>query len=376
MAYKADGAELCPRTPTGGMFGLEEELVYGDEARGLVAGSTVLVTGAGGSIGSELVRQARRLGAARVICVDRDEYSLYRLQLESSGQALLTGDELVLADVGSRVQMADVFKRHHPDLVFHAAACKHLPLLERHPAIAVMTNVAGTMNVATLAAEHGTRRFVNISTDKAANPDSVLGMTKRLAEIVTVQLAVGTLPASVRFGNVFASRGSFIETLAWQVSRGLPVTITDAAMTRYFMTIPRAAGLVISASYLSDGLSTFILEMGAPHRIVDLVTAYASACGYPAPEIRFTGRREGEKLAEDLVGSAETPRPTAHPAITAVDALAVRLDDISALCGAAAASASSNVIRRMLHSLMLDISAPSHDSAITPAAGPIVEEVL
>jgi FlaA1/EpsC-like NDP-sugar epimerase len=339
------------------MFGLEGAPVYGAEAREVIAGRNVLITGAGGSIGSELVRQARELGAAKVVCVDRDEYALYRLQLDGTGQALLTDDTVVLADVASRAQLAAVFRRHRPDVVFHAAACKHLPLLERYPAVAVTTNVAGTMNVASLAAEFGVRRLVNISTDKAANPTSVLGLTKRLAEIVTVQLATGAQPASVRFGNVFASRGSFVETLAYQVSRGLPVTITDPAMSRYFMTIPRAAGLVIEAAFLADGLSTFVLEMGQPRVIVDLVTRYAAGCGYPVPTIRFTGRRAGEKLGEELVADGETPRPTLHPAITAVDAVTVPLDGIVALCGAAAASASPGVIRKMLGHLALELAA-------------------
>ena len=185
--------------------------------------------------------------------------------------------------------------------LFHAAACKHLPLPGRYPAVAVTANMAGTMNVPSLAAESGVRRLVNVPTDKAANPASVPGMTKRLAEIVTVQLAAGARPASVRFGNVLASRGSFAETLTYQVSRGLPATITDPAMSRYFMTIPRAAGLVTEAAFPADGLSTFILETGQPRVIAD----------------------------------GETPRPTPHPAITAVDAVTVPLDGIVALCGAA-----------------------------------------
>ncbi|HEX3959459.1 MAG TPA: polysaccharide biosynthesis protein [Trebonia sp.] len=289
-------------------------------AQALVRGAVVLVTGAGGSIGSELVRQLAVLGAAKVVCVDRDEYALYRLQLGLTGQAMLTDDSIVLADVASMPQMAAVFAEHQPGLVFHAAACKQLPLLERAPAQAIVTNVHGTMNVATLAARYGASHFVNISTDKAARPVSVLGMTKRLAEIASAHCArgVSTLAASVRFGNVFASRGSFIETLAHQLSARLPVTITDPDMARFFMTIPQAAGLVIEAAVMADGKSIFTLDMGEPHSILRIAQRYARLAGVTEPEIVCLGRRPGEKLDEELFGPDEVRHPTAHPRITAV----------------------------------------------------------
>jgi FlaA1/EpsC-like NDP-sugar epimerase len=286
----------------------------------LVRTNTVLVTGAGGSIGSELVRQLHALGAGRVVCVDRDEYALYRLQLGLTGQAMLTDDTMILADVASRPQMEQVFAEHQPRLVFHAAACKQLPLLERAPAQAIVTNVHGTMTVAALAAQYGAAQFVNVSTDKAARPVSVLGMTKRVAEIAAARCARGiaTLAASVRFGNVFASRGSFIETLAHQVAAGLPVTITDPDMARYFMTIPQAAGLVIEAAVMADNTSIFTLDMGEPHSIVEIARRYAFHAGIAEPEIICTGRRPGEKLGEELTGPGEVFYPTAHPRITAV----------------------------------------------------------
>lgn len=302
------------------ILGRELPPVYSPRARLLVKNTVVLVTGAGGSIGSELVRQMNHLGAARVICVDRDEYALYRLQLGLTGQAMLTDDSMILADVASRPQMEAVFAAYQPQLVFHAAACKQLPLLERAPAQAIMTNVHGTMNVAALATEYGVGHFVNISTDKAARPVSVLGMTKRVAEIVTAHCAGGlsTMTASVRFGNVFASRGSFIETLAHQIGAGLPVTITDPDMARFFMTIPQAVSLVLEAAVMADNESIFTLDMGDRYSILEIARRYAALAGVTDPVFVCTGRRPGERLEEELAGPGEVPRPTVHPSISAL----------------------------------------------------------
>jgi FlaA1/EpsC-like NDP-sugar epimerase len=298
------------------------------QARALVKDSTVLVTGAGGSIGSELVRQLSLLGARTVVCVDRDEYALYKLQLGLTGRAMLTDESMVLADVASQPQMDAVFAAHRPGLVFHAAACKQLPLLERAPAQAILTNVLGTMNVAALATDYAADRFVNISTDKAARPASVLGMTKRLAELVTAAYAgSATSSASVRFGNVFASRGSFIETLSYQVSAGLPITITDPHMARFFMTIPQAVGLVIEAATMADGKSIFMLDMGESHSIVNIAQRYATLAGAGELEIVCTGRRTGEKLDEELSGPGEVAHPTDHQSISAIPVDPLGLDD-------------------------------------------------
>ena len=339
----------CPHAVApgaGAILGRDLPPVYSPQAAALVRGSTVLVTGAGGSIGGELVRQLTGLQAGRVLCVDRDEYALYRLQLGLTGRAMLTDETMILADVASAPQMAAVFAEHRPELVFHAAACKHLPLLERAPAQAIVTNVHGTMTVAALAARYGAARFVNVSTDKAANPVSVLGMTKRVAEIAAARGArrAGTLTASVRFGNVFASRGSFIETLAHQLSARLPVTITDPDMARYFMTIPQAAGLVIEAAVMADNQSIFTLDMGEPHSILEIARRYALLAGIADPEIICTGRRPGEKLGEELTGPGEVQSATAHPRIMAVamepggraDDLAIRSLVRAAFSGVAA----------------------------------------
>lgn len=347
------------------LFGHNDRPVQGPEARLLVEDQTVLVTGAGGTIGGGIVRQAVALGAKKVVCVDRDEYALYRLQLGLTDSALLTDDTVVLADIQSRAQLDEIFSKHHPKLVFHAAACKHLPLLERFVAQAILTNVLGTRNVASVSAEYGVRRFVNISTDKAARPISVLGMTKRLAEISAAQNGTpATRVASVRFGNVFASRGSFIETLAWQIAKGHPVTITDPAMTRYFMTVGQAVGLVIEAAVMADGRSTYVLDMGDSHRIVDVVRRYTDLTGCGEPEIVYTGRRQGEKFGEELVSPQEIARPTTHPLITSIPLRGeVPPDAITALCDAAGAGEPADALRRDMGALL----------ASQPALVPVLE---
>lgn len=349
----------------GNLLGVDPQPVYGAEARDLIAGRVVLVTGAGGSIGSELARQLTALGAARVACADRDEYALYRLSLSLTGTALLDDENLILADVTSRPQMQALFASVAPDLVFHAAACKHLPLLERAPAQAILANVAGTANVAEAAAASGAQVLVNISTDKAASPVSVLGYSKRLAEITAAQHASDvTRVASVRFGNVFASRGSFMETLAHQVGNGLPVTVTDPAMTRYFMTIPQAAGLVIEAAVMAGSASVFVLDMGEPHSITGIVRRYAAQCGIHA-DIRFTGRRPGEKLSEELTGPGEDAKATAHPRITAIPVNCAETDPetISALCDAAARGTDPGLLRDALEILACGPAQPAVQAA-------------
>ncbi len=326
---------------------------YGRPARDLIGGARVLVTGAGGSIGSELVRQIRAMHPAAVTAVDRDEYGLYRLELAATGQALLADPALVLADVTSRPDMDRVFAEHCPEVVFHAAAVKHVPLLERFPAEAIRVNVGGTATVAALCAGYSAR-LVNVSTDKAADPANVLGMTKRLAEVAA--LGAGTGACSVRFGNVFNSRGSFIETLTWQITGGLPVTLTDARMYRYFMTIPQAAGLVIEAAVMADGESTFVLDMGSPYRVETIVRRYAGLIRPDTdPGIVYTGARQGEKMTEVLGGRGEVPRPTAHPRITAVrvreDGTAATLAEIVALIAAAADGEPPELLRKQLAAL-------------------------
>jgi FlaA1/EpsC-like NDP-sugar epimerase len=286
--------------------------------RHLLAGRRVLVTGAGGSIGSEIARQVAAAGPARLLLLEHDETHLHEL-LGTLGDAPSVP---LLADIRHREHVAQLFLQHRPEIVFHAAAHKHVPLLEAHPCEAVKTNVMGTRNVVDAAVGAGTERFVLVSTDKAVDPSSVMGATKRIGEVMT--LAAGT-PArrysAVRFGNVLGSRGSVIPTFARQIEAGGPVTVTDARMTRFFMSIPEAVQLVLQAAALSDGGEIFMLEMGEPVRIIDLAKRMVRLSGYrPGSdiEIRVTGVRPGEKLEEELRTSLEEPTPTAHPSIVAL----------------------------------------------------------
>ncbi len=309
-------ATAHPRVSAAHLLGRPEHVVYGDSARQLIHGTSVLVTGAGGSIGSELVRQLTRLQAGTIYLLDHDEGALHSLQLELCGHGLLGDGNIILADIRDLASLIRHFQRAQPDIVFHAAAHKHLPLLERFPAEAVKTNVFGSRNVALAAAYSGASRLVNVSTDKAASPTSVLGATKRIAEEVTAgEASRRTRVSSVRFGNVLGSRGSFLQSLIWQIDNRLPVTITDEAVTRYFMSIPEAAGLVIEASVMAESGATYILDMGEPVRILDLAHRYAELTQAPDPTIVFTGLRPGEKLHEVLVDRRESALPTDHPKI-------------------------------------------------------------
>ena len=300
----------------GRLIGRDEVHVVSPEAAAIIQDRVVLVTGAGGSIGSELCRQVSGFGPKRLVMLDHDESNLHRLQLELWGEGTLDDDDIVVADIRDRERLAQLFAQVRPDVVFHAAAHKHLPLLERHPCEAVKSNVAGTENVLWAAIEHGAERFILISTDKAADPTSILGATKRMAELlVQHEEESRTKVASVRFGNVLGSRGSLLTVLAEQISRGLPMTVTHPDMTRFFMTIEEAAGLVIEAARMADNGEVFVLDMGEPVRILDVVRAFATQLHRPDVEIRFTGMRPGEKLVEQLFSDQETPLATEHPRI-------------------------------------------------------------
>lgn len=300
------------------LLGRGDPVVYGAAAARLVAGKRILVTGAGGSIGSEIVRQLHRLEPAIVYLLDHDESALHALQLELAGHGLMDDETIILADIRDESTMRRVLAEIRPHIVYHAAAHKHLPLLERFPAEGVKANVIGTLNVVRASMAAGVERLVNVSTDKAARPTSVLGSTKRLAEmVVTGHAGRGVRVASVRFGNVLGSRGSFLQSLSYQVAHGCAITVTDPAVTRFFMTIPEAAGLVIEASAMADCGETYVLDMGTPVRILDLVHRYLALCGAEAPELRFTGLRPGEKLHEELFDAAESCVSTVHPRIRA-----------------------------------------------------------
>ena len=285
-----------------------------------LAGRRVLVTGAGGSIGSELCRQIYLFAPDELIMVDRDESALHEVQLSLEGRALLDTPDLVVADIRDRDVIDDLFECRRPQVVFHAAALKHLTLLERYPREALRTNVQGTAHVLHAAARVGAETVVNISTDKAADPTSVLGYTKALAERLTARIAgdaAGTF-LSVRFGNVLGSRGSVLTAFTAQLDNGGPITVTDPEVSRFFMTIEEAVQLVIQAGAVGRDGEALVLDMGDPVRIADLAQRLVAQVDRPI-EIVYTGLRPGEKLHEDLVGADEIVRPGPHHLIRHVE---------------------------------------------------------
>ena len=297
-----------------------------------IAGQRVLVTGAGGSIGAELCRQLHQLGPAQLIMLDRDESALHAVQLMLHGRALLDSEETVLADIRDRRRVREVFERFRPGIVFHAAALKHLPLLERCPAEALKSNVLGTLTVLEAAADHGVHSFVNISTDKAANPVSVLGYSKRITERLTADMSAraGGRFLSVRFGNVLGSRGSVLTALSAQVAAGGPVTVTDPEVRRYFMLADEAVHLVLQAAAIGRGGEVLVLDMGEPVRIADMARRMAASSGREV-DIEFTGLRPGEKLFEDRLGQGENDLRPYHPLISQVPVPPLSADEVTVL---------------------------------------------
>jgi len=285
-----------------------------------LSGKVVLVTGAGGSIGSELARQLNRLGPAKLLLLDRDESALHAVQLSLYGRGLLDTDDMVLCDIRDLEALRRVFRRQRPQVVFHAAALKHLPMLEQYPDEGWKTNVLGSLNVLTVAEEVGVERFVNISTDKAADATAVLGQTKRLAERLTAHFAeeTGRPYLSVRFGNVLGSRGSVLYAFRAQIERGGPITVTHPDVTRYFMTIPEACELVLQAGAIGRPGDALVLDMGEPVKIIDVAKRLIDESGRHDVEIVFTGLRPGEKLHEALFSQGEDHVPSSHPLITQV----------------------------------------------------------
>ena len=287
-----------------------------------ITGSTVLVTGAGGSIGSELCRQVAALGAEQIVLVDHSENALVQIEHELQHERRFISIVPALADVKDPVKIRRLFERHAPSVVFHAAAYKHVPLMEANPLESVRNNVLGTKVLAELAAEHGVEQFVLVSTDKAVRPKNVLGQTKAICEWVVETAAAregnGTSFISVRFGNVLGSSGSVIPLFRRQIARGGPVTVTHPDMERYFMTIPEAVQLIVQAGALGRSGDVFVLDMGEPVKIVDLAHNMIRLSG-KEPErdvaIEFIGVRAGEKLKEDLWDVGESSTTTSHPKI-------------------------------------------------------------
>lgn len=292
----------------------------------------VLVTGAGGSIGSELCRQLAKFEPAALIMLDRDESGLAATQLSIEGRALLTTPNLVLADIRDRQRIREVFEQHRPHVVFHAAALKHLSLLERAPDEAWKTNVEGTQHVIEAAMHVGVDHFVNISTDKAADPVSVLGSSKRLTERLTSHAgehAPGRW-VSVRFGNVLGSRGSVLTIFREQVEHGGPITVTHPDVTRFFMTVQEAVRLTVFAGAIGDSGDVMVLDMGEPVKIREVAERFARQRS-PQLEIVFTGLREGEKMHEDLFGVGEVDVRPKHPLISHVPVPSLAFERVTAM---------------------------------------------
>ena len=341
---------------------LRREPIQTDMAQlaSLVTGKVVMVTGAGGSIGSELCRQLARLEPEKIVALGRGENSIFELLQEFSRSFPRVRIDPVIADVRDHNRIAYVLAEHSPFSVFHAAAHKHVPLMEANVTEAVLNNVLGTQNVVTLSMQHDVEHFVLISTDKAVRPTSVMGATKRIAEHLVHQCALETRCGyvSVRFGNVLGSRGSVVPTFMRQIADGGPVTITHPDITRYFMTIPEAVQLVLQAAAFGSEGEVFVLDMGEPVRVFDLATDLIRLSGLEPDvdiDVQFTGTRPGEKLYEELFFTGADVTPTRHPKILrARDAEASEHNpkDIEALILAARENRSAGTIRRLILQLV------------------------
>jgi FlaA1/EpsC-like NDP-sugar epimerase len=303
------------------VLGREQVEVDLERVSSYVRNRTVLVTGAGGSIGSELCRQLTRLGIQRLVLVDQSESALYEIERELVDERGFTASIPVLADCGDPVKMRHVFELRRPAVVFHAAAYKHVPMLEANPLQAVANNVLATRVMVEVAVEFGVERFVLISTDKAAKPKNLLGQSKAVCEWIVESFAarddVDTKFVAVRFGNVLGSSGSVIPIFRKQIERGGPVTVTHPDMTRFFMTIPEASSLVVQAGSMGGKGQVYVLDMGAPVKIVDLARQMIQLSGRTEDQIpiTFVGARAGEKLHEELWNEGEDVGPTKHPKI-------------------------------------------------------------
>jgi FlaA1/EpsC-like NDP-sugar epimerase len=352
------------------LIGRDERHVVSADVRRVVEGRRVLVTGAGGSIGSELCRQLNGFNPAGLFMLDHDESNLHRLQLELRGEAPLDGDDVIVADIRDRTRIDQLFADLRPDIVFHAAAHKHLPLLERHPCEGVKSNIRGTEILLDASVRHRTGRFILISTDKAADPSSILGATKRVAEML-VQHAAGssTVVAAVRFGNVLGSRGSLLTVLSEQLRNHHPVTVTHCDATRFFMTIEEAVGLVLEAGRMAEGGEIFVLDMGKPVRIVDIVHGYAEQVHVHDFEIRFTGLRPGEKLNERLFSEHEVVVETDHPRVfkTGGQLPATGFRESLGQLYAAAGTNDSSTVRSLLAALLPGYVSPQAQLAAVGA---------
>jgi FlaA1/EpsC-like NDP-sugar epimerase len=315
---------------------------------GYLTDRRVLVTGAGGSIGSELCRQIHGHAPATLVMLDRDESALQEVQLSIDGRGLLDHRTLALCDIRDADALAAVFDEQRPEVVFHAAALKHLPLLEMWPTEAIKTNIRGTENVLAAAEAFGVQRFVNISTDKAVNPTSVLGYSKRIGERLTAAVAErasGTY-LSVRFGNVLGSRGSVVTAFRAQIKAGGPVTVTHPDAARYFMTVEEAVELVVQAGAVGGDGEVLVLDMGEPVRIAEVAARMVAAARHSV-QIVYTGLRPGEKLREELFGPGEVDKRPVHPMIAHVSVVPLPSEQLGGLDFAVSAEATTALLAQL-----------------------------